>query len=307
MADFYKQVSYNKLQITPAAETSGTANDGVVGWVSLAMNHPNTGSLNSEADYQAAHNTIRSAILAADPFVNFATYDTNGNGALDPRELHITVIAAGYETSYGGEAASCGKSVWGHQWRVAGHSVTAPTVDGKVAGGLGYMLFGEQHCSTNDNPGHHATIGIMAHELGHDLNMPDLYDTDSSSEGIGEWSLMASGSWNRTAGQFAGSTPAGLDPFTRSYQNWVTPVEVTSATVALGQVETNQSVSASSPTPTGSTGTSTARAAPASTSSSRTGRRSATTPPSPDVASSSGTSTRPAASAEARTPPTPGA
>ena len=244
VSDFYDEMSYGKLAITPASESSGTANDGVVGWVTLPINHPNTGSLDSEADYAAAHNTVRQAIIAADPYVNFAAYDTNGNGVIEPRELHITVIAAGYETAYGGEAAQCGNSVWGHRWAIGGHSVTAPTVDGKTAGSAGYMLFGEQHCTSSNPPGHHATIGIMAHELGHDFNFPDLYDTDFSSEGIGNWSLMAGGSWNYTAGQYQGATPAGLDPFTRTYQDWVTPAQIggSDVTVPLGQVETNQRI-----------------------------------------------------------------
>ena len=39
-------------------------------------------------------------------------------------------------------------------------------------------------------------IGVCAHELGHLLfGFPDLYDTDNSSEGIGNWCLMAGGSW----------------------------------------------------------------------------------------------------------------
>ena len=42
-----------------------------------------------------------------------------------------------------------------------------------------------------------AKIGVCAHELGHLLfGFPDLYDTDDTSEGIGNWCLMAGGSWN---------------------------------------------------------------------------------------------------------------
>ena len=39
-------------------------------------------------------------------------------------------------------------------------------------------------------------VGVFAHEFGHDLGLPDLYDTDRRLEnGTGFWSLMSSGSW----------------------------------------------------------------------------------------------------------------
>jgi len=240
--DYYDEQSYGAMEITAANESSGTANDGVVGWVNLAMNHPNSGVTGDGADDQTI---ARNAILAANPYVNFATYDTNGDGAIDANELAIVVIAAGYETAYGGPDAACGPSVWGHQWGIGsgGTGVSVPVVDGKQAGGRSYMLFGEYHCASFDTPGHMATIGIMAHELGHAYGFPDLYDVDGSSEGIGNWSLMASGSWNYTTG-YQGSVPAGLDPFSKSYQRWLTPAQVagTNVSTPLDQVETNRRV-----------------------------------------------------------------
>ena len=40
-------------------------------------------------------------------------------------------------------------------------------------------------------------IGVFAHEFGHILGLPDLYDRSGNSEGLGDWCLMASGSWSR--------------------------------------------------------------------------------------------------------------
>jgi M6 family metalloprotease-like protein len=37
--------------------------------------------------------------------------------------------------------------------------------------------------------------GVFAHELGHNIKLPDLYDSDQKKEFVGDWSLMASGSW----------------------------------------------------------------------------------------------------------------
>jgi len=66
-------------------------------------------------------------------------------------------------------------------------------------------------------------LGVCAHELGHLLfGFPDLYDTDNSSEGIGNWCLMASGSGNN-----GGLTPAHPSAWCKCQQNWVTTVNQT--------------------------------------------------------------------------------
>ena len=38
--NYFKNVSYGKIDIVPAEETSGVANDGFVGWIHLDMDHP---------------------------------------------------------------------------------------------------------------------------------------------------------------------------------------------------------------------------------------------------------------------------
>jgi M6 family metalloprotease-like protein len=214
----YAVSSYNQTTIAPAAETNGTAGDGIVGWVTVGATHPNTAGNTNTANQRLT----KDAILAADPFVNFAAYDTNGDDNLSPSELMVIVIVAGNETAYGGSVGSCSPSVWGHKWAV--FSVAAPVVDTTTVGAAGYAQFGEMHCATSNPPGQIATIGIMAHEIGHLLGLPDLYDTDSSSAGIGDWSLMAGGSWNRVTR--AGDSPSLLDAWSKAVLGWVTPTLV---------------------------------------------------------------------------------
>ena len=68
-----------------------------------------------------------------------------------------------------------------------------------------------------------ARIGVCAHELGHLLfGFPDLYDTDNTSEGIGNWCLMAGGSWNG-----GGDIPAHPSAWCKANQGWVTVQNVT--------------------------------------------------------------------------------
>lgn len=72
------------------------------------------------------------------------------------------------------------------------------------------------------------TVGVFAHEYGHALGLPDLYDTDGSSKGIGYWSLMAGGSWTGvTRGAESGDRPAHLDAWSKYFLGWAMPAQVT--------------------------------------------------------------------------------
>ncbi|MEI7437252.1 MAG: M6 family metalloprotease domain-containing protein [bacterium] len=191
---FYQQASKNRFLFNPPDETQGTINDGLIS-VTLAINHPNTATTDD-----TVRNAVKAALIAADPYINFKSFDTDGNGLLSGSELHLVLIFAGYEASY---SASYTPLIWAHRWSLSG-TVTAPTLDGVSVGSLsgGYMAVGENHAT------HAATIGVICHELGHNLGLPDLYDTDGSSDGVGTHCLMGAGSWGAAAGDsYAGQTP----------------------------------------------------------------------------------------------------
>jgi M6 family metalloprotease-like protein len=236
--DYYLEASYGQLTLSPAGEAHGTANDGVIGWLNLGYPHPNPGNVIGDANRQIA----RDAIIAANPYINFAAFDTNGDGVVSNNELHIAVIVAGYEMSYGGNEA-CSPRVWAHQWALDS-TVPAPVVDGVAVGGAGYTQVGEWHCETHDNPGHMATMGQSIHEMGHDLGWPDLYDVDGSSAGVGAWDIMGDGgAWLKTSG-YKGTMPAHPSVFLKWLQGWLSPQQVTGSApgVQLQQVETSPSV-----------------------------------------------------------------
>ncbi|MEB2307954.1 MAG: M6 family metalloprotease domain-containing protein [Candidatus Brocadiaceae bacterium] len=205
VSDYYSKTSYSSVSIAPAAELHGTLNDGFIGWLRLSGNHPNTGS-NTDERNQAIS---KSAILAADPYIDYAQYDTNEDGVIEPTELSIMVMVAGYEAA----ANSPSPSVWAHSWGISGGC----QVDNKTI--YAYAQFGEKHRN------HLATFGVMAHELGHQMfGLPDLYDTDYSngfSYGIGYFDLMGYGSWGRSASGFdAGSSPTYLSAWCKEYLSW---------------------------------------------------------------------------------------
>ena len=134
----------------------------------------------------------RDALLAADPAVNFAPFDNNGDGFVDA----FIVVHAGAAAEVTGSA----NDIWSHKWTLQGG---AKTVDGTKV--YGYLTVPED-----------AKIGVCCHELGHLLfGFPDLYDTDGTSEGIGNWCLMAGGSWGG-----GGDTPVHPSAWCKANQGW---------------------------------------------------------------------------------------
>jgi M6 family metalloprotease-like protein/uncharacterized repeat protein (TIGR01451 family) len=227
VADYYDEVSYGLFTFGPATESHGTADDGVVGWLTLPTPHPDP----AEPDEHSNRVLTADAIEASDPFVDYASYDADEDGLLSTDELHIVIVAAGHEAAYGGKEDACGPSVVGYEG-VIGGGVYAPTLDGTVVGGDGYSLLGEWHCTTDDTPGHMATLGLFVHLLGYELGWPDLGDPDGGSEGAGDWSLMAEGYWLATTGP-PGSMPAHPDAFSKTYQGWVDPLALSGTQTAL--------------------------------------------------------------------------
>ena len=230
---YFKKASYGKVTLSPAAKTSGPAN-GVVGWLNLGYPHPNTGSNTDIRNQQIT----KDAILMANNYVNFQAFDTNNDGYVDSDELAVVVIVAGYERSY---TAIYTPSVWGHKWSLDG--VGAPTVDGVIVGAYhsgkgGYAQFGEIHQSTASDK-HKASMGIMVHELGHLIfGLPDLYDTDYSSSGVGAFCVMAGGSWGKaTSDKYSGQRPVLPSAWIKYNRGWVNGIavgEVTQKVTAAG-------------------------------------------------------------------------
>ncbi len=63
--------------------------------------------------------------------------------------------------------------------------------------------------------------GEFAHEFGHQLGLPDLYDYTYESAGLGEWELMSWGSWNMNA-----YVPPHLSAWCKVFLGWATPIEL---------------------------------------------------------------------------------
>jgi immune inhibitor A len=142
----------------------------------------------------------RDAAMAADLSVNFTPYDNDGNGFVD---AFVIVHAGG-----GGEATLDPGDIWSHKWVLP----SALTVDTTKI--FAYLTIPED-----------AKIGVCAHELGHLLfGFPDLYDIDDTSEGVGNWCLMAGGSWGG-----GGDVPVHPSAWCKINQGWAAVTNVTTA------------------------------------------------------------------------------
>ncbi len=97
---------------------------------------------------------------------------------------------------HAGKGGECGSSeLWSHCFFLAGWGYGAyVTATARAGGGFikvdDYVLVPELSCA-----GGAIEIGVICHEYGHVLGLPDLYDTVGGGAGIGGWGLMGTGSW----------------------------------------------------------------------------------------------------------------
>ena len=64
-------------------------------------------------------------------------------------------------------------------------------------------------------------VGVFAHEFGHDLGLPDLYDTGGGENGTGFWTLMSSGSWMGSGVNDIGTRPDHMGAWEKLQMGWL--------------------------------------------------------------------------------------
>ncbi len=87
-------------------------------------------------------------------------------------------------------------------------------------------------------------LGVMCHEFGHSLGLPDLYNTSAigGSSVVGRWEIMDSGPYDGLPNAL-GANPAHMGAWDKMTLGWVTPTPVTAkASSSLSYVETNPSM-----------------------------------------------------------------
>jgi len=217
--DYYHEVSYNTLTVQSTIAGPVTLDNG------YAYYGANTGPGGSDARPQEM---VAEALAKLEQSgFDFSTMDGDGDGWVDG----LTIIHAGGGEEYLGNDPNY---IWSHQWQM----LSTVTYDGVS------MLRYHTEPARRGLDGNPATqgitrIGVICHENGHFLGLPDLYDYGYDSQGAGRFCLMAGGGWNGNMG----TTPAHMSAWCKSTLGWVTPTPITAAgTYTLWQVETNAQI-----------------------------------------------------------------
>ena len=192
--DFYQENSYGKVTVT----------GDVIGWLRMPQTYAFyvDGERGLGAYPQNAQKLAEDALAAADAAgVNFALYDNDGNGFLDG----FFVVHAGP----GFEETGNVNQIHSHKWQIS----STQNRDGVFISN--YTMQPEEQ--GNGLP---VNIGVFCHEFGHFYGLPDLYDTDGSSQGLDKWVLMAAGNYARADG----SSPAHFSAWSKMQLGWLTPM-----------------------------------------------------------------------------------
>ncbi|MGC1212126.1 MAG: immune inhibitor A domain-containing protein [Micromonospora sp.] len=198
-------------------------------WVAGAMQSMNGHPDNPLGAGRLATDAIDS-LAAMDPSFPWADYDIEDQGDRDgdgnynePDGVidHLVLVHANQGKSRGGGDLGV-YTIWAHSSAVAG-GYTIPGTNLKVSN---YIVQPED-----------AGVGVFAHEFGHDLGLPDLYDTSGNADSdVDFWDLMASGSHS---GEIFQAMPTHMGLWDKWVLGWADPLTVTPGAdprdVQLGQ------------------------------------------------------------------------
>ncbi|MBI4410724.1 MAG: M6 family metalloprotease domain-containing protein [Gemmatimonadetes bacterium] len=127
----------------------------------------------------------------ADELLDFGRYDNDGPDGVPNSgddDGFVDFVAFLYATSCPGDWRT--GAIWPHRGAMAPFETNDLAANGEPVRVADYVILPALEPGTCA-PLH---VGVLAHEAGHALGLPDLYDYDGSSQGIGAWGLMGTGS-----------------------------------------------------------------------------------------------------------------
>ncbi|HEX7917866.1 MAG TPA: M6 family metalloprotease domain-containing protein, partial [Gemmatimonadales bacterium] len=169
--------------------------------------------------------------------VDWSLYDQDDDGFVD----FVTFI----HPTIGGECTSISQAsdIWAHRFFISALRGLPYQTKTPWPGHAGQFMKIEDYIIQSSRGGNGGCtagsmmpIGTTAHETGHAFGLPDLYDTNNSDEGIGEWGLMGSGNYARPY------SPSAMEGWSLSELGWISIAPTTAGSITIGPVQTADSV-----------------------------------------------------------------
>ena len=138
---------------------------------------------------------------------------------------HFQAIHAGEGEEAGGGTLGS-DAIWSHRWYADYTTQGSAGPDGNLLGGkqIGSSRYWVGDYTVEPENG---GLGVFAHEYGHDLGLPDFYDTAGGENGSAFWTLMSSGSWLGHGSEAEGfdvgigGTPNDMGPEEKYFLGWL--------------------------------------------------------------------------------------
>ncbi|MBE0357680.1 immune inhibitor A domain-containing protein [Pseudoalteromonas phenolica] len=227
---FYRNVTGDNFDITGS----------IYGWVRVSNDASYYGEQDGDIrDKNATELVIEAVENLVKQGVDLSDYDLtdlndiDGDGIINEPDGIIDHILL-FHSSIGQEAGGglLGEdAIWSHRFFVTNSSNQPASVTGSNIKAYNYTI----------NP-IDAGIGVVVHEFGHDLGLPDEYDLKNIEIGepVANWSVMSSGSW---MGEIRGSEPVMFSPKNLDYlQNRFGGSWVNQQSVELSTINENETI-----------------------------------------------------------------
>ncbi|WP_200303783.1 immune inhibitor A domain-containing protein [Streptomyces adelaidensis] len=234
IADWVK-VPYNEARYgnnacgqSTCSSVWNVVSDGVTSWV---------------AQQKAAGRTDAEIKADVAEFDQWDRYDFDGDGDFNESDGyidHFQIVHAGEDESAGGGVQG-EDAIWAHRWYAFGSDAGSTGPDSNKLGGAKIGDTGiwvGDYTIQPENGG----LGVFAHEYGHDLGLPDHYDTRGGDNSTGFWTLMSSGSWLGTGKDAIGDLPGDMTAWDKLQLGWLdydTAKAATKSKHKLGVAEYN--------------------------------------------------------------------
>ncbi|WP_262061051.1 immune inhibitor A [Streptomyces sp. STR69] len=204
------KVPYNEARYGSNKASTGAwyaVQDGVNAWV---------------AQREAAGDTAAEIKTELAQFDQWDRYDYDGDGNFNEPDGyidHFQIVHAGEDESAGGGAQG-EDAIWAHRWYAFGTDAGSTGPDTNRLGGTQVGDTGVWVGDYTIQP-ENGGLGVYAHEYGHDLGLPDEYDTAGGENSTGFWTLMSSGSWLGTGKEAIGDLPGDMNAWDKLQLGWL--------------------------------------------------------------------------------------